>query len=94
MIRCAAFTTDGGQTWQTSLEQPSGFRSGVAFLGGDAHAHHCISVGTNGADLSADAGRTWRRIRNTGYHAIAFAPETPIGWAVGSDGRIARIEAH
>jgi photosystem II stability/assembly factor-like uncharacterized protein len=87
----AAFTADGGATWETAAIPPTGFRSGAAFVPAFG-ARVVVAVGTNGADLSRDGGRTFAPLPGVpGHHAIAFAPGTAVGWAVGAAGRIARV---
>ncbi|MBI5850433.1 MAG: hypothetical protein HZB39_05255 [Planctomycetes bacterium] len=90
----AAFTVDGGRTWHASERPPAGYRSCVAIASGYGPGVR-FAVGTNGADASDDGGRTWRRIGDAraalGHHAIAFAPASRIGFAVGPRGRISRI---
>jgi photosystem II stability/assembly factor-like uncharacterized protein len=85
----AAWSKNGGSEWFTPEATTSGYRSAVAALPG--HAGHFLAVGPNGADLTRDGGRTWERISETGYHAVAFPDGGVTGWAVGSDGRIAHI---
>jgi photosystem II stability/assembly factor-like uncharacterized protein len=85
----AAWSKDHGATWRLPASTASGYRSAVAALPG--HAGHFVAVGPNGADLSRDGGLNWERVSETGYHAIAFSNEGNVGWAVGSDGRIARV---
>ena len=86
--RTACFTTDGGQRWQLPNTSPSGYRSAVAYL---APTQLMLTVGPSGADYSADLGRGWHSVDTIGYHAVQFAPKQRVGWATGSDGRIARI---
>ncbi|HEX6314202.1 MAG TPA: hypothetical protein VFZ73_05055 [Gemmatimonadaceae bacterium] len=83
----AAVTADGGRTW-TLVSGLSGFRSAVAHVPGSARTF--IAVGPSGSDLSTDGGRTWNALPGPGFHAISFAPGSPIGWAVGERGSIAR----
>jgi photosystem II stability/assembly factor-like uncharacterized protein len=87
----AMVTTDGGSTWQLVVESPpGGYRSVVRWLPGfDAVA---IAGGVNGVDYSVDGGRSWRRIDDLGFHALDFAPDAPdapVGWSVGANGRVA-----
>jgi photosystem II stability/assembly factor-like uncharacterized protein len=89
--RNAAITTDGGITW-TLIEDapPFGFRSAVAYVPGtDPPA--LIAVGTSGSDRSTDGGRSWQNLGSEGFHAVRFAPSGRVGWAVGSEGRIAKV---
>ena len=76
----AAFTPRHGATW-TPAPGLRGYRSGAAFFTRTT----VIAVGTNGADLSTDGGQTWQPLAAEGYHAVQR------GWAVGAQGRIARV---
>jgi photosystem II stability/assembly factor-like uncharacterized protein len=58
--KTAAFTTDGGKTWQHSPTPPHGYRSAVAY---DAPTKTWITVGPNGTDISTDDGRNWRALK-------------------------------
>jgi photosystem II stability/assembly factor-like uncharacterized protein len=79
----AAFTVDGGMTWQPSVVSPGGYRSSVQY---DSKTRTWITVGSNGSDISRDDGRTWQHLDNAGWNALGLP------WAVGSNGRIARLE--
>ena len=85
----AAYSLDGGRAWFEPNNPPSGYRSAVAATPGPGG--HFLTVGPNGADLSRDGGRSWSEISQAGYNAVAFAPGAPVGWAVGAEGRIARL---
>ena len=76
----AAFTTNHGDTW-TPAPGPRGYRSSATFFTRST----VVAVGTNGADLSTDGGKTWQPLAAEGYHAVQP------GWAVGPQGRIARV---
>ena len=88
----AAYSEDGGATWALSSVPPSGYRSAVAW---DAADNLWITVGPSGSDLSRDDGHTWQ--------AIEYAPDDlshggewnalSLPWAVGPNGRIARLNA-
>jgi len=86
----AAASTDGGRTW-APVTGLSGFRSVVAAVPFSTGAW--IAVGPSGADASDDDGKTWTNISTAGYHAFSFARErgNHSGWAVGENGRIARL---
>jgi photosystem II stability/assembly factor-like uncharacterized protein len=87
-----AVTSDGGQTWTLAGEsRPSGFRSAVAFVPGTA-GPNVVTVGPSGSDLSLDGGNTWSKLGPPGFHALGFAGSPEGGWAVGEDGRIARLD--
>lgn len=86
-----AITRDGGATWTVPRKRkpPTGFRSCVSVWMNGKEVNF-VAVGTNGTDLSTDLGESWTRISNTGFHAIQFTSDGQFGWAVGSDGRIAK----
>ena len=86
--RNAAFTTDGGHTWELAARLPRGHRAAVAWVPGRENT--LATVGRAGTDWSTDGGRTWRPLSDEGFYALAFAP-TGEGWAAGSEGRIARL---
>jgi photosystem II stability/assembly factor-like uncharacterized protein len=87
----AAWTDDGGATWSlVDGHPPRGYRSGVAVataLGTGV----LVAVGTSGSDLSLDSGRTWSALGEQGFNAVAFGPSR-VGWAVGPDGLVARLD--
>lgn len=88
----AAITKDGGKTWMAvENTPPSGFRSCVAFIPGKK-GPILVSVGTSGADYSRDGGQSWVRFDSVGYHSLGFTRSGDSGWAVGGDGRIARLK--
>jgi len=57
---------DSGATWHLAAQQPGGYRSAVAFLSG----RRCVAVGTNGSDISNDAGVHWRHLDTFNLNAI------------------------
>jgi photosystem II stability/assembly factor-like uncharacterized protein len=86
-----ALTSVGGRTWtRASGPQPAGYRSCAAFFPGKDRAR-LVAVGPGGFDQSADGGDRWTRLDTIGFDAVAFAPDTATGWAVGDAGRIARV---
>ncbi len=85
----AAWSDDAGRTWHAPRHSgPRGYRSAVAFVGRGLLA---VAVGESGADLTRDGGDTWEPAGDTGYHALAFAPDGT-GYAVGTGGRMAKLE--
>lgn len=88
--RNAAFTTDGGITWTSvaAASLPRGQRASVAWIPGRQDT--LITVGRTGTDYSRDGGRTWAALNDQGYYALSFTPNGE-GWAVGADGRAARL---
>src|SRR5262249_36984659 len=80
----AAFTHDGGKTWQLAQHQPGGDRSGADAVGG-----LFVAVGTSGID-SRSTGEGWHPLWKGGLNAISFAHLTS-GWAVGPEGTILHL---
>jgi photosystem II stability/assembly factor-like uncharacterized protein len=85
-----AVTGDGGMSWIVpGPARLRGFRSAVAFAhGGSAWL---LAAGPAGSDVSGDGGGTWAALVGPGFHAVSLAPPGGEGWAVGEDGRIARL---
>lgn len=88
-INNAAITKDGGKTWELAKNSPSGYRSCVFYVA-SAKGNVLITVGPNGTDYSLDSGKSWQNISSEGFHSLSLASKT--GWAVGEDGKIAKIE--
>ncbi|HSB09489.1 MAG TPA: glycosyl hydrolase [Blastocatellia bacterium] len=88
-----AITSDGGATWSVAKgPRPSGFRSAVAYVPGGAR-RSLVAVGPSGSDYSIDDGRSWMGLGTTGFHALSLAREGFAGYAVGEEGRIAKMSA-
>ncbi len=86
-----ALTSDGGRTWAA----PGGarlrsFRSGVAFMPGSG-GREVIAVGPASTDRSLDGGRTWTPVGDVGFHAVSVDRAGRAVWAVGEQGRVARL---
>ena len=84
----AAFTDDGGVTWN-AIRGLGGFRSVVAPCRGRRASW--IAVGPTGADWTGDDGRTWAPIQGDGYDAFSVAPRGHAGWGAGAGGRIGKL---
>ena len=56
----AAYSPDGGDTWNPATTPPHGYRSAVAY---DPRTNTWITVGPNGTDLSTDDGRNWQALK-------------------------------
>lgn len=81
----AAYTEDGGQTWQPASIPPSGYRSCVA-----ANSDGSLLITTGEAsDYSTDGGRTWKKFSDAGYHSCVIGVKT--AWGVGSNGKMGRM---
>jgi photosystem II stability/assembly factor-like uncharacterized protein len=86
--RVSIYSTDAGETWQLSAQQPGGYRSAVgSFSYGDFAA-----VGPNGTDVSEDHGIHWQHTDSLNLNAVSF--DGTQGWAVGPKGTIARFKTH
>jgi photosystem II stability/assembly factor-like uncharacterized protein len=72
-----------GSKWAVPAGSPRGYRSAVARIG-----DQWITVGTSGSDISTD-GQTWRGFDDGAFNALSVAGN--ICWAVGPNGRIARL---
>ena len=89
----AAFTINGGKTWQAAVTPPHGYRSAVAY---DASTKTWITVGPNGTDISTDDGRNWRALKPS----PADQPDADQHWnalslpfVVGPHGRIGLLNS-
>jgi len=80
--KVAIYSTDSGATWRLAEQQPGGYRSAVAFLSG----RRFVAVGTNGSDLSRDAGIHWTHRDDLNLNAIRFAADRSC--AVGPKGTV------
>jgi hypothetical protein len=87
----AAFTTDGGKTWQAAKQPPHGYRSAVAY---DAATKTWITIGPNGTDISTDDGKNWRALKPS----VNESPDADKNWnaislpfVVGPNGRIGKL---
>jgi photosystem II stability/assembly factor-like uncharacterized protein len=88
----AALTADGGLTWTLVDTPPLGYRSCVAFVP-HAATVTLVAVGSSGADISIDGGKTWSRLGSDGFHVVGFSPSGMVGWAAGADGRMAKMRS-
>jgi photosystem II stability/assembly factor-like uncharacterized protein len=90
----AALTSDAGKSW-VALEapgRPGGYRSCVAYVPG-TQGRTLVAVGPSGSDYSVDGGRNWKTLGAEGFHALSVTPRGDAAWAVGENGRVARLDA-
>ena len=85
----AAYSFDGGKTWQLSTQQPGGFRSAVASL----DERTFVIVGPNGEEFSDDGGAHWKQTDALNLNALTML-DRQHSWAVGPKGTIARFVDH
>jgi len=85
----SAYTRDGGRTW-TGGGDLGGYRSGVDFVSGRPGT--AIAVGTSGADVTYDGGRSWTALPSDGqgFDSVQCLPGGGC-WASGADGRVGRL---
>lgn len=90
----AAVTSDGGRTWLAlgADARPGGYRSCVAYVPG-TKGRKLVAVGPSGSDYSNNGGRTWRALGGEGFHAVSVTPRGDAVWAVGENGRVARLDS-
>ncbi len=83
----AAYTTDGGRTWQEPSSFPAGYRSAVGYTRG--YGAVAIAVGPSGSDYSADGGRSWQAFSTEALDSLDCT-DRGVCWA-GGWGVIARL---
>ncbi|MBJ6764861.1 oxidoreductase [Myxococcaceae bacterium JPH2] len=87
----AAVTLDGGRTWSAPTDAPpTGYRSCVAAITRNRQMW-LIAVGPTGSDFSLNGGRTWEALDTTGFHAVSSPRSRDTAFAVGEEGRIAKL---
>ncbi len=87
--RAAAYSVDGGKTWQLVARQPGGYRSAVAHIDDG----RWVAAGPNGEDFSSDSGVHWKHTDSLNLNAVALL-DVFTGWAVGPNGTIAHFVNH
>jgi photosystem II stability/assembly factor-like uncharacterized protein len=89
----AAATSDNGKTWRAVVERrPTGYRSCVARVAG-TRGPTLVAVGPSGSDYSLDGGLTWTQLGVEGFHSVSVARGGEAAWAVGEQGRVARLDS-
>lgn len=84
----AAFSSDGGKSWEGAKSFPGGYRSGGDWIGGLTAA--AVAVGPTGSDFSWDGGRNWKAFDNGSFDAVECV-DWYVCWASGAKGRVARL---
>jgi photosystem II stability/assembly factor-like uncharacterized protein len=90
-LRIAAFfnpraSGDSAKSWQSSTQQPSGYRSVVVSLS----ANSFLAAGPTGSDLSSDAAIHWKSFASPSLNAL-FALDANHVYAAGPKGTIAQF---
>lgn len=65
-INNCAISKDGGNTWNTPLINPHGYRSCVEYV----NKKLWITCGLNGVDITEDDGQTWKQIDERSFNVI------------------------
>ncbi len=85
----AAYSSDGGRTWQTPTSFPAGYRSGSAWVPFTRSV--ALAVGPSGSDVSWDSGRSWRPFDDASFDSVQCTPDGSC-WASGEQGRVATAQ--
>ncbi|HZT74375.1 MAG TPA: glycosyl hydrolase [Terriglobales bacterium] len=86
----AAFSRDGGRSWQAArVMPPDGYMSAVACVPGVRR--ELLALGPLGTDISHDGGRTWAHFAAAGGNALVFPPRANRAFAAGARGYLARL---
>lgn len=81
----AACGDANGDGWRAAAI--GGYRSAVAWLDDTC----LLAVGSHGASVSIDGGRSWQPFGYRGFHGVAVGSDGSI-WACGDDGSVARLD--
>jgi photosystem II stability/assembly factor-like uncharacterized protein len=84
----AAWSNDGGATWQAADVAPPGYRSGSAWMTHERDV--ALAVGPTGSDVTTDAGRSWAPFDGGSFDSVECARDGSC-WASGEQGRVARL---
>ncbi|MBN1821079.1 MAG: hypothetical protein JXR31_09830 [Prolixibacteraceae bacterium] len=88
--KISAYTTNGGKTWNLSEKMPAEYKSCVQTFNVGENQYY-IAIGKTGCDISMDKGKNWDFLSEDGFYTIRMVPGKPIGYAAGSNGRIAKV---
>lgn len=81
-------TNDGGKTWHSPKNPPTGYRSCVEYL----NKNTWITCGLNGVDISYDNGETWTKISDQSFHAVRKAKKGKEVYLSGANGKIGKLK--
>lgn len=84
----AAYSSDGGRTWQAPRSNPSGYRSGSSWVPFVPTA--ALAVGPSGSDVTLDAGRSWHAFDTGSFDSVECTHDGAC-WASGEQGRVGRL---
>ncbi|MFC5626678.1 WD40/YVTN/BNR-like repeat-containing protein [Algoriphagus winogradskyi] len=75
--------------WVIPEQEPGGYRSGVVYF---PMQKWLIAVGPGGSDFAKDAGITWQKFSDEGFHAVKMGHADGSIWASGAQGKIAKLK--
>jgi photosystem II stability/assembly factor-like uncharacterized protein len=78
------YSNDSGLTWKLARTPPFGYQSCVEFI----NATTCLSTGTPGTNISADGGRSWKKIDDTSFNVCRKAKHGTLVLLAGNNGKI------
>lgn len=87
----AAYTFDGGKTWQPAVTMPKEYRSCVQLVS-DKKQSFLFAIGKTGCDISTDNGINWEFLNETGFYTFRAVPNKLQGFAAGANGKIAKFD--
>lgn len=89
----AAWTRDGGRTWNPiSGQSVGGYRSGSAWTTRVYGGVRVLAVGPTGSDVSYDEGRSWLPLDAGSFDAVECV-DNGVCFASGEKGRVALLQA-
>jgi photosystem II stability/assembly factor-like uncharacterized protein len=80
----ACYSTDNGLTWKLIENSPLAFQSSIEYFTYDI----VVSTGTSGSNISADGGKTWKRIDDISYNVCRKAKKGKLILLAGDRGKI------
>ena len=86
-INNTLLSADKGQTWNQVVIPTFGYRSAVEYLSPKV----LVATGPGGTDLSINAGKSWQKLSDDGYHTVRKAKSGKLVLLSGSNGKIAQI---
>jgi len=88
----AAYSFNGGRTWNPSVTSPGGYRSAVAF---DPNRKLWIAVGPNGTDISIDDGNNWSSLKSSSINELDQNWNAiSLPFVVGTNGLIGKLTSN
>jgi len=90
--KIAAWSSDGGNSWNLSEIMPREYRSCIIWMQ-DENSRIAFAIGKTGCDYSMDNGRTWiPGSDDNDYYTARAIPGMLAGFAAGANGKISRFQ--